>query len=170
MKQDLTPLVLTISICLFFACSQPAAKKVEKEKVDNMYSTTGDDTQMNSAMQAAGRRFGQFDSAFKSGKYDPLLFSIKVRYSYPRGNEYMWLVQVDFDKNEYSGLVSDTPRHPIHINLGDRVAIDQAKIVDWLYGKDSILHGGYTLRVITGRMSKEEREKHRAKFPYKIED
>ena len=43
-------------------------------------------------------------------------------------------------------------------------------ITDWMYVDKGILQGGYTIKLIRNRMSKEERAKFDAGFPFKILD
>ena len=162
------PLVFLFQIMVFVACIDHA--RTDKKAADNMYTTDSADVAMNAAMDAARRRFGAFENAFESGKYDKDKFSIKVKFPHQRGNEYIWLVNVSKVNGHYVGVVSDTPRETKAVKLGDRPIINYDDVVDWLYGKDSVLHGGYTLRLIYGRLSKEELERERAGFPYKIED
>ncbi|HVU53475.1 MAG TPA: DUF2314 domain-containing protein [Puia sp.] len=161
-------LVLLFQLVMFAACADHAKPGTDAAK--NMYLTDSADPAMNAAMDIARTRFGAFDSAYESGKYDKDKFSIKVKYPQQAGNEYIWLVDISKVDGHYMGVVSDTPRETKVVKFGDRPVIDNDDVVDWLYGKDSILHGGYTLRLIYGRLSKEELERERATFPYKIED
>jgi uncharacterized protein YegJ (DUF2314 family) len=162
------PLLLIFHVMAFAACHGQA--KSDSKAADNMYTTDAVDTAMNKAMEIAHGRFSAFDSAFESGKYDKDKFSIKVKYPHQHGNEYIWLVNISKIKGHYRGIVSDTPRETKVVKYGDNPVINDNDVVDWLYGKDSILHGGYTLRLIYRRLSKEELKKERASFPYKIED
>lgn len=161
-------LLFIFQAVVFAACS--GQSKSDSKAADNMYTTDAVDTQMNKAMDIAHRRFSAFDSAFESGKYDKDKFSIKVKYPHQHGNEYIWLVNISKVKGNYMGIVSDTPRETKVVKYGDNPVINSDDVVDWLYGKDSILHGGYTLRLIYGRLSKQELDKEMASFPYKIED
>jgi len=161
-------LVLLFLMITFVACVDH--KKTETNIANNMFTTDSVDVAMNRAMDIARKRFSAFDSAFESGRYDKDKFSIKVKYPHKQGNEYIWLVDISKVDGRYLGLVSDTPRATKMVKLGDRPAINNDDVVDWLYGKDSVLHGGYTLRLIYGRMTKEELEQERASFPYKIQD
>lgn len=156
---------------LFAACSDGQQEQKMKKTGDNLYSTDTDDQLMNQAIETARHRFPKFDSAFESGKYDKDKFSLKVRFpGGAGGNEYIWLVEITKVGGNYWGVVSDTPRMTKQVKLWDKPEINDNDIVDWLYGKDSILHGGYTLRLIHSRMSKEDREKEKTSFPFKIED
>jgi uncharacterized protein YegJ (DUF2314 family) len=160
--------IFAIQILAFGACNDHA--KTEKKIKDNMYTTNGDDLEMNRAMDIAHARFSAFDSAFDSGTFDIDKFSIKVKYPHDKGTEYIWLVNISKADGQYMGIVSDTPRETKVVKYGDRPTINRDDVVDWLYGKDSLLHGGYTMRLIYGRMSKEQLKKEMANFPYKIED
>lgn len=161
---------LTSLVMLMTACDHRQHERNTEKAAGNLYSTDEDDRPMNQAMEIARQRFPKFDSAFESGKYDKDKFSIKVRFSHARGNEYIWLTEIAKVSRHYWGVVSDTPRMTKQVKLGDRPEINDNDVVDWLYGKDSILHGGFTLRLIYSRMPKEERDAEIASFPYRIED
>lgn len=157
-------------VMLMTACGNRPDKRYSDKAADNLYSTDKDDLPMNQAMKTANQQFSKFDSAFESERYDKDKFSIKVRFSHDHGNEYIWLTEIAKVGGHYWGVVSDTPRMTKQVKLGDRPEINDNDVVDWLYGKDSILHGGFTLRLIFSRMSKEERDEQKASFPYRIED
>jgi uncharacterized protein YegJ (DUF2314 family) len=56
------------------------------------------------------------------------------------------------------------------VKMGEKVLIDKKDITDWMYLDNNTLKGGYTIRVIYNRMSKEERKKFAATLRFKIED
>jgi len=56
------------------------------------------------------------------------------------------------------------------VHLGDLYHIPEKDIVDWIYGHDSTMHGGYTLRLIYSCLSPADRAKAEAGYPFKIED
>jgi uncharacterized protein YegJ (DUF2314 family) len=168
MKQHLTQFLFATLLLAFHAVCTNA--QIRKNTDENLYSTTKDDTQMNAAMATAKRRFGQFDSAFKWGHYDQGKFSLKVQFANSKGHEYIWVTDIALEKGQYWGLLSDTPATDINVRYGERLKVGRQDVVDWLYGKDSILHGGYTIRVLELRMTKKERVQHDLVFPYKLED
>lgn len=91
-------LIFPFHILALAACT--GYVKTGKNAVNNMYTTDSADVAMNKAMDIARKRFGAFDSAFESGKYDNDKFSIKVKYPHSRGSEYIWLVnKVPIDPN-----------------------------------------------------------------------
>ena len=136
----------------------------------NLYSTDADDQPMNEAMETARKTFSKFDSAFESGRYDKTKFSIKVKFPDEVGNEYIWLTEISKQDGHYSGLMTDTPRITKQVKIGDKVTIVDKDIKDWLYGNDSVLHGGYTLRLIRSRMTSKERAENEASFRYRLVD
>ena len=168
MKQPPIQCLFAILLLVFHTASTNG--QVRKKTDKNMYSTTKDDTQMNAAMATAKRRFGEFDSAFKYGHYDQGKFSLKVQFANPRGHEYIWVTEIALEKGQYWGLLSDTPATDINVKYGERLKVGRQDVVDWLYGKDSILYGGFTIRVLEQRMTKKEKVQHKIDFPYKLED
>jgi uncharacterized protein YegJ (DUF2314 family) len=162
--------IVVFALLALTACGFDRQEKKGSQAADNLYSTDKDDQEMNRAMATAKRTFPRFDSAFSSGRYDRDQFSIKVRFAAPGGNEYIWLTEIQKSNGHYIGIVSDTPRATTWVRLGEKWEIPDQDIVDWLYTKDSIAHGAYTLRLILSRMSKDERAEAELGFPYKIED
>jgi uncharacterized protein YegJ (DUF2314 family) len=144
--------------------------RIQKKTTENIYETGGKDTLMNAAKLRAQETFVKFDTAFQNGHFDRKSFSIKVRFRYPAGNEYIWATEISRRNGQYWGLISDTPRYTTEVRFNERVKIDPADIADWLFGNDSVLHGGYTLRLIVSRMSGEDSVRHYLEFPYRIED
>jgi len=171
MKRGFQLAILTITfLTIYTACNTRSGDPGKKKSSENMYSTDAEDQQMNEAIATARRTFGNFDKAFKSSNHDDNNFSIKVRFAHPNGYEHIWATDIWVKDGRYWGIISDTPAITTKVRLGDSVAIDRADITDWMYGNDSVLHGGYTIRVILSRMSKEEKAKVEADLPQRIED
>jgi uncharacterized protein YegJ (DUF2314 family) len=130
-----------------------------KQSRENMYSTGGDDQQMNEAMETARKTFVNFDNAFRSGNYDKRTFSIKLRFAHAKGYEHIWATNIWMRNGHYWGIITDTPLTTTKVRLGDSVEIKEQDITDWMYADDTVFHGGYTTRVILNRLPMEEREK-----------
>ena len=58
---------------------------------------------------------------------------------------------------DYKGLVNNNPEKTIAVKYGDTVIVRRNEISDWMYLDNNVLVGGYTIRVIRNKMSKEER-------------
>ncbi len=166
----------TISAFLFFitltACQNTATQQEPAATVDgqNVYTTSGDDKEMNAAMQTARNTLDQFDKALESHNYDTNSIALKVKFDAPGGDEYLWLAYVVKENGAYSGKVANMPERTQKVKLGQTVIVKPQEISDWKYSEKGILRGGYTIRVIRNRMTKEERAKLDAELPFKIED
>jgi uncharacterized protein YegJ (DUF2314 family) len=144
------------------------AQDVRKKTDENMYNTVRDDTAMNAAKATGHRTFPKFDSAFHGKHNEKMEFFIKVRFKYPGGNEYIWAESITWKNGRYWGIITDTPVHAIKVQLGEQVQIPPADIVDWMYGTRSVMHGGYTIRIIQSRMTKAEADRFKQEFPYHL--
>lgn len=92
------------SLLLISACNSPQPDINQKMTDENLYGTTPDDKEMNQAMATARRNFDRSESAYQSGRYDPLKFTIKVRFADPGGNEYIWLTDTRRPRQSRSGF------------------------------------------------------------------
>ena len=163
-------ILLLILVALTMACHTRQSDKTKDSSAPNLYSTDADDEAMNKVMETARIRMPRFDSAFDRRDKD-MIFTIKVKFSTSAGeNEYIWLSDIWKRGGNYWGVMTDTPRLALQVKLGDSVEIKNKDIVDWMYGKDTVAHGGFTTRLILSRLSKEEREREVGDMPYKIED
>jgi uncharacterized protein YegJ (DUF2314 family) len=161
---------LLILVPLAMACHSGQSDRSKDGSGPNLYSTDADDEAMNKAMATARIRMPRFDSAF-DGRDKDMNFSIKVKFSAPDGgNEYIWLTDIWKKEGRYWGVMSDTPKLALQVKLGDSVEIKNKDIVDWMYGTDTVIHGGFTTRLILSRLSKEERAREEGDMPYKIVD
>jgi uncharacterized protein YegJ (DUF2314 family) len=157
-------------IILLLSGSTSRAQDVKKQTDENMYYTESGDTAMNLAIATAKKTFPKFDSTFRRPHDKKMYFSIKVRFRYPGGNEYIWMESITLKNGHYWGVITDTPANPIKVKLYEQLEIPSADITDWLCGSGEVLHGGYTIRVINSRMTKAEAEKFKQEFPYRLVD
>ena len=98
------------------------------------------------------------------------IFSLKVPFSVPAGNEHIWISDITLKDNKYFGVVGNVPESTTEVKLGDTIQIDKGKISDWMYIHNDTLRGGYTLRVLRKRMSDAERKQFDAENGLIIED
>jgi uncharacterized protein YegJ (DUF2314 family) len=152
-------------IVLFIGCINN-----QKQKETNLYSTPANDSEMNKAIATARSTLLIFDSAYKSNKYDTSTFSLKVRFPTQTGAEHIWATSITLDDNDYYGLVDNLPELVTEIKEGQKIKINRDDISDWLYSDNGILRGGYTIRLIRNRMTKEERKQFDDQFQLFIQD
>ncbi len=136
----------------------------------NIYNTTDEDKEMNEAILTARNTLHQLDTVLASGNYDEESASLKVKFDAPGGGEHMWVGFVMKKDGVYSGIVANEAELTKEVKMGDSIAIDPANITDWKYSDNGVLRGGYTIRLIRKRMTKEERTQLDKELPYKVED
>jgi uncharacterized protein YegJ (DUF2314 family) len=152
------------------SCNNAQTKKTENEAKDNLYKTPSDDKEMNEAIATAKKTLDQFDKALESNIYDTSTFALKVRFPTSTGGEHIWVTSIIIKDGDYFGIVDNLPELKTNVKFGDKIKLDKKNISDWMYSDKGILRGGYTIKLIRGRMTKEEQGKFDANFPFKIEN
>lgn len=74
--------------------------------------------------------------------------------------EYMWADIHDFDGQTIYGELLNEPHHLQEAKQGDKFAKPFHDMIDWLYGMEGQLFGGYTINLMRSRMGKGERKAH----------
>ncbi|MBD0724617.1 hypothetical protein B6A10_05445 [Flavobacterium sp. L1I52] len=140
---------------IFFGCN---TKKIERENEPDIYEVQSSDVEMNQAIENAKKTLDSFDIAFKNNSRVFTFFSLKKRFEENGNIEHIWIGNIQGFKDEkYKGVIDNLPEIIKNVKLGDTVEINKNEISDWMYLKNSKLHGGYTIRLLVKRMSKSER-------------
>lgn len=160
----------TLIIVGLIACDNNQTTKAEKESADNLYTTPSEDKEMNDAILSAKNTLDQFDKALKSNKFDTSTFALKIKFPTSTGAEHIWATSIVIKDGHYFGIVDNLPELTTKVKFGARIQLDKENISDWMYGENGILRGGYTMRLIRSRMTKEEQKKFDADFQFKIEN
>jgi uncharacterized protein YegJ (DUF2314 family) len=130
-----------------------------------------DDSEMNSAIQEAGRTLDTFIENLQSPKPGQRDFSIKARFAYDTdeaSHEHIWIDNVAYEGGKFRGTIANDPVYVEGLKFGDAVTIDKSDVTDWMYVDNGKLVGGYTLRVMRGRLSPQEREEFDASLGFVI--
>jgi uncharacterized protein YegJ (DUF2314 family) len=125
---------------------------------------------MNEAILQAKNTITQFDTAFTSNKFDTSTFALKVQFPTSTGAEHIWATSIIIKDGQYFGIVDNLPELTTKVKFGDKIKLDKDNITDWMYADNGILRGGYTMKLIRSRMTKEEQQDFDANFPFKIEN
>jgi uncharacterized protein YegJ (DUF2314 family) len=125
-----------------------------------------DDVEMEAAIRDAKENFRQFIEAFFKPTPQQKNFLVKVVFDEGGQQEHIWLADLDFGGKNPSGVVANEPKLP-SLKFMQRVEFQPSYISDWMYIEDGYLVGGFTTRVIRGRMTPEERQELDARTPYK---
>jgi uncharacterized protein YegJ (DUF2314 family) len=162
---------LLIGTLIFaFACNTNPKLKHAANSEDEIYSTSSEDEEMNKAVDAAKSTLQLFEKAFRSKKYDQTSFVLKVRFASPKGFEHIWANNIEMKKDNYYGTVNSIPESTTEVKKGEKIKIEKDNITDWLYNDNGKLRGGYTIKVIRNRMTKEERKQFDEELQLKIDD
>ena len=151
-------LILITSLFLL-SCSPKKTKQI----YSTLYGKNGiaytnlDDDEMVKTIDSAKQTFKQFEAFFDDTiAYN---YSIKVGIPYAYGKEQLWLNEISKKENKYFGRVSNNPVFVKNLKYNDYIEIPLHLISDWLVLKhDTLLAGGYTLRLLRNRLPKEERK------------
>lgn len=142
---------------LLGSCGYREPTTDQKDKTP-IYHIADDDAGMNEAIAKARQSLGAFNKALfsKNANYD--LLALKVRFKTLDDNyEHIWLSDIHYDGNVYTGVIDNLPEAPVGVNSGDTIRINADDITDWMYADKRVLKGGYTIRLLRSRMPKEER-------------
>lgn len=164
--------IIVISILFFaLACENHKTDKTVKEGEPDIYSVEKDDKEMNEAISKAKATLSEFKEAFMSNEFDSSSFSLKMKFFNGDGAEHIWMEGIEIENGDYYGLVGNEPNTIERIKLGDRLKIPTDSISDWMYiDNKSVLKGGYTIRLLRDRMTKEEQRDFERNLPFIIKD
>jgi uncharacterized protein YegJ (DUF2314 family) len=76
--------------------------------------------------------------------------------------EHMWINEIDFDGENITGILMNTPNQLTNITNGDSVSIKLSEISDWMFSIGGKTHGGFTIQLLRSDMSEKERKNHDA--------
>ncbi len=173
-KTMLLRLLILFSFCL--GCSQKHSNQIlgsDKSDLDTsagIYSVEEEDLSMNAAIHEAQKTIDEFDQALKSNNPGYTGFAVKKKYKTLDGGEYMWINEITLFDGKYKGIVNNIAEKTTEVKYGDTVIVRRDEITDWMYVKENILRGGYTIREIRNRLNKDQRTKMDKELGVKIED
>ena len=134
---------------------------------DRIVSVSPEDVEMEAAIREAKASFRQFIEAYYHPTEHQTSFLVKVVFDEGEQREHIWLADLDFSGEKPNGVVANEPNLP-GLTFMQRVEFEPSYISDWMYIENGYLVGGYTTRIIRGRMMSVEREEHDAQAPYKF--
>ena len=166
------PIQLLFLSVLLSGCNNPSPT-TSTSKLDTstgLYRVTSDNTSMNLAIARAKISIDQFDKAFEKKDSAYSDFAVKKKYDTEDGGEHMWIAVTKIVDGNYQGYVSNDAEETREVKYGDSVVVLKDEITDWMYLDNNVLKGGYTIREIRNRLSKEEQLQLDKELGFKIED
>lgn len=128
-----------------------------------------DDKAMDRAVAKARESLGFFLAALQAHKPDSGEFEIKKCFVDGDKVEHIWVGNVSWDGKAFHGRIDNKPLEISNVHLGQRVTVKPEDLTDWMFVKDGKMMGGYTMRVLYGRMSPEQKAEFQKEADFKIE-
>ena len=161
---------LLIAGCATQPVEHPLAREIRRVGgKPEVFRIEDKDAQMRQAVREARRSVRVFIAALKNpskGQHD---FEVKKPFMKDGEVEHIWLADVEFKGNRFHGLVDNHPHKIKGLKFGDRVSVNPDEISDWVFVENGKLVGGYTIRVLSGNLSPEERKNFENEAKVRIE-
>jgi uncharacterized protein YegJ (DUF2314 family) len=133
--------------------------------VDPIFRVTKDDPEMLAAIRQAHETFPDFlrEADADLARAIPILVDAMVKIyvpdpKKPETGEHLW------------GRYLNTPRRLKKILAkGDQLDFSIRSLSDWLYVTDDRAFGAFTVRLLRSRMTRAERKKHDAAYPFSFD-
>jgi uncharacterized protein YegJ (DUF2314 family) len=130
---------------------------------DNVSAVASDDAEMLAARAHAQETLGHFLSVLAAPE-DARTLSVKAPFVEGEIVEHMWIAKPVFDGEVFTGKLDNDPAELTGVIAGQDVRIGRDRITDWMYVRDGLLHGSFTLRVLLSRMERDRCEQILAGF------
>ncbi len=127
-----------------------------------------DDAEMNRAMERARAEVSTFVDGLQNPKPGDRDFAFKAPVKQGDQVEHFWLDNVHHEASHLVGAIGNDPQAVRNVKVGDQLKVRIAEISDWMFVRDGVLVGGYTIRVMLGRLGEEERKEMLASLPFRI--
>ena len=101
--------------------------------------------QLQAATEKARASLDEFIDELKNASAD-FRSSIKVKVEDGRHTEYMWLDDLTYDNEIFSGTINNDPQTVSNVSLGDPWQASRDDIYDWLYKKNEKLYGNFSFK------------------------
>ncbi len=163
--------IFILILCVAIISCNPT-QKIPTNEEGNVASVSGEDAEMNAAIQRAQDTLPMFIKALQSLKPTQTSFMVKAKFPYGGSNaaEHLWIRDVTYNGKQFEGFIANEPLYVQNIHLGDHIVVEMSDVSDWMIIEDGRLLGGFTIYVLRSRMSKSEREQFDSEMEYTIGD
>lgn len=131
--------------------------------------TAPNSPQLDRAAASARKTFGYFwrEMTWERNRIIPGVGAAAVKLSFATdgsddvpGSEAMWIGEVNFDGAMVTGSLLNTPQWVTSHSEGDQISRPLDEISDWLYSRDGLAYGGFTVDVLRADMAEPARDAH----------
>ena len=146
-------------VCCAFACVLLIALGAACDREtppETLFSGGYEEAEMDAAMDNARASVDDFLEVLQTGEVED--YSIKVAIEDGELVEHFWTTDVTYSDGAFTAKIGNDAGLVKGVALGDEVTSGKDEISDWLYIKDGLMHGNYTLRVLLPEMDPEEAE------------
>ncbi len=148
-------------VCSLFTVGNLTSCSRHHSEEDKIINVSSDDAEMNAAIAKARASLPDFWKVYGKPEHGESDFSLKVKINDKEQTEYFWVVDLDQRDGKIFGTINNDPDIVKNVKLGDRIAVNEPDISDWLYLRNGKMVGNYTLRALFKQMSKDEVEKYK---------
>lgn len=132
-----------------------------ERKVANFSEVDDDDPEMRTAIENARQSLPSFWELLERHPNGESDFALKVRIEDTNGAEHFWVTDIDRNGGITTGTINNDPEIVKTVKTGQRIAISEKDISDWLYMKSGKMYGNETLRPLLKTMPADDAEKLR---------
>jgi uncharacterized protein YegJ (DUF2314 family) len=130
------------------------------QEPDRIVNVAADDPEMNAAKARAIATLPDFYQHLARPAADESRFMVKFDILPGDEAEFVWATDLRRSGGTMTGELINQPAFT-EDQLGDRVAIAEADIIDWAYFRSSVMQGSFTNRVLIDRMPPDEAAEYR---------
>lgn len=121
-----------------------------------------DERDMEAAIARARAEVNTFIAALEAG--DGSSFSVKAAIEDGESVEHFWLTDVVYRDGSFEGRIGNDPGMVTNVSFGESWTVLPGEISDWMFIRDEMIHGNYTMRPLLATMSEHEAEMWRSRF------
>ncbi|MBX3436426.1 MAG: DUF2314 domain-containing protein [Planctomycetaceae bacterium] len=119
---------------------------------DPIVEFADDDAEMNAAIADAKANVDLFVAYLEAHPEDAMCL-IKAPLDTGGHVEHIWIDNVRFDGQQFTGRLANAPHDLSRYKQGDVVTVPRADVSDWAFFENDAMQGGYTIRVMEKRMA-----------------
>src|SRR5258706_10786903 len=139
MKEALSLLAFALLVA---SCNDGRGNVVKRAGKADVVNVEAEDPLMSAAIKKAASTLPEFKKVLAAPPASASAFSVKVAFPYGNNNrEHIWLGTPSFSDGYVSGVVGNEPVYVTSIKLGQQVSAPEARVSDWMYVQEGVLHG-----------------------------
>lgn len=120
----------------------------------NVVDVSTDDPELRAAEAQARATLDDFIADLNDPPPGHSGHAIKTAFRDGEATEHMWVGQLAWDGERFTGVLDNDPVDVHNVRMGQRVTVERAEVEDWIYDDGETMVGGYTVRVLMGRQTR----------------